>query len=118
MIGRGLPNPNLQSTASSAQKYSFSCSTGWYTLRPLQLFEQTPEWAKIEIKIGRREIEVLRQLSDLGFQLHESFPHLLYLLVSQRSSFHAADSLAFEQLTEQFDDAEDQLCQPLFDVLG
>src|SRR5438094_691402 len=71
----------------------------------------------IQIKVCRRQIKILRELVNLPFQLHQGFAHLFNLLVGQRTPFHAADRLAFEQLAEQLNQAQHEFRQPLLDVL-
>src|SRR5689334_14135656 len=48
---------------------------------------------------------------------HQSLSHLLDLLIGERAALHAANCLAFEQLSQELDQPQHQLGQPLLDVL-
>jgi len=70
--------------------------------------EQLADGAQIEIELVRRNVELLREVLNRFLKSHQRKPDPLRLIVGQRPSFHAADRLPFEQLTDQFDQREDQ----------
>ena len=54
---------------------------------------------------------------DLLFKPHEREAHALHLVVAQRASFHSPDRLPFEQLSQELNEHEHQLGEPMFDAL-
>ena len=60
---------------------------------------------------------MILEFADLCLQRHESLAHLLDLFLGKRSTFHAADCLALQQLSQQFNQAKDELGQTLLDRL-
>jgi hypothetical protein len=68
--------------------------------------EKISKRPKIKVEIGRREAEMAGQFMDLGLQLHEGITHVLDLIVSQRTAFHAANGLPLQQLSQQLNQAE------------
>jgi hypothetical protein len=84
---------------------------------PMLLFEQISKRTEIKVQIGWGQPKVIGKFMDLPLELHQSLSHLLDLLVGQRTSLHAANGLALEQLSQEFNQPQNQLGEPLLDVL-
>jgi hypothetical protein len=54
---------------------------------------------------------------DFLFEAHESEAHALHLFVGQRASFHTPYGLSFEKLSQELDEREYQVREPMFDAL-
>ena len=55
---------------------------------------------------------------DLFFEPHERDAHALHLFVAQCASFHAPHGLSLEQLSQELDEREDELGEPVLDCVG
>src|SRR5438105_2575412 len=85
------------------------------TRRPSQ---QVSEGSQIDIEIARLEAELLRELVNFLFELHQRKPDALYLLLAETAALHAAHGLPFEQLAYELDQCQHELSEALFNSFG
>src|ERR671914_23171 len=82
-------------------------------VRALDLSEEAPEWAQVQVQVLRRQSELLAQLLHPSVQLHEGLPQPLDLLLGQGSAVDPPQGLPLHQLPKQLDDRQHELREPL-----
>src|SRR5436190_12855896 len=80
--------------------------------------EKVSERPEVQVEVAVLEAELGLQLVHASRELHEGLTETLDLLVRQRSLLHATKRLSLHQLPKQLDECEDELREPLLDLLG
>src|SRR5262245_14130821 len=79
---------------------------------------QTADWSEVEIQIFGVELEAFRDLVDRLLELHQSAAHVLDLLWRQAVFLETPDGLAFHELANELDQAQNELDHRSLNVLG
>src|SRR5712692_497146 len=79
---------------------------------------QLPRRAEIEVKIFRREAELLADVADRLLEPHQRDAHRFDFFRRERLLFHAANGLAFHQPPQELDDRQYELRDRFLHVLG
>src|SRR5437899_3411262 len=75
--------------------------------RTNSLLQQISQWTQIKVQVSGSQTEMLCQFADFRLERHQRLPHFLDLRFVERPAFHPANCLAFQQLTQKFDQTED-----------
>src|SRR5436190_667799 len=108
---RSMPTSETRTQASTTMPLSrirsrTSISDALWTRRGSMLTaasQQIAQWTEVDVQITRLKSEQVRQLVHLLFERHQCESDALYLLIREAAAFHTSHRLAFEQLTDEFD---------------
>src|SRR6185503_6813177 len=78
---------------------------------------QLSDGAEVEVQIFTRDTEFCRDVDDRFLELHQRAADVFRLARRQRTRFHAADGLPFEQLADELDEREHQLRDRALDIV-
>src|SRR6266850_2849891 len=79
--------------------------------------QQFTDRTEIEIEILGKDAKLRGDIDDRLLQLHQRPAHLLGLFIGQRTGFHAADRLALEESSDEFDERQYELRDRALDVV-